>query len=264
MQVTTSRKLVLSLLYEAKGAREVDYSRGCVNPPVLELTGRPDVVTVGLGIEKLAPLFVDLQVPCRKCPVCLEHRRRLWTARGIDEVRASSRTWFGTLTIAPETRFRCGLIARSEAATRGKDYGLLSASEQFKAIERVTSREVTLWLKRVRKNSKAKFRYLLVSEAHKDGFPHYHVLVQEHGSEVSKRVLETAWRYGFSQFRLVDGEGPVGYVSKYLAKSALTRVRASQRYGQAAKRLLAERVIEATMTLLKARSCPHVPVKQDV
>ena len=256
MQVTTSRKLVLSLLYEAKGAREVDYSRGCVNPVLLELTGRPDQIRVCLKVEKDSPLFVDLKVPCRKCPVCLEHRRRLWTARGIHEVRASTRTWFGTLTIAPEMRFRCSLIARSEVAKRGADYGLLSASEQFKAIERVTSREVTKWLKRVRKNSGAKFRYLLVSEAHKDGFPHYHVLMHEHGSEVSKRVLETAWRYGFSQFRLVDGEGPVGYVSKYLAKSALTRVRASQRYGQAAKQLLAERVIEATLALLKAATSP--------
>lgn len=260
MQVTTARKTLLKLIFEAHGARELDFSRGCLNPALLELTGRPDEVMVRLKIEKSTPLMVDLKVPCRKCEICLEHRRKLWTARGIAESKASTRVWFGTLTVRPEERFKIMLRVRSEAATRGTDFGLLSNAEQYKAIERYTSREVTLWLKRVRKNSKARLRYLLVSEAHKDGFPHYHVLLHEQGSEVSKRVLETAWRYGFSQFRLVSGEGPVGYVCKYLAKSALTRVRASLRYGHDAERRLTERVIEATRLLLDSRRRPTTPL----
>jgi len=72
-----------------------------------------------------------------------------------------------------------------------------------------------------------------------------HVLVHEALGKVTKRELEASWRSGFSHWRLV----PVGdtraaaYVTKYLTKSALTRVRASQRYGRpdGIVRALAER-----------------------
>lgn len=178
---------------------------------------------------------VVVRVRCRKCPECLDQKRRQWTARGIQEVRQSPRTWFGTLTVAPEYRFWAK--ARAEATCeqrRSERWPALSPSEQTKALAAILMPEVTRWLKRVRKQSKARFRYLLVCEAHADGFPHFHLLLHELDQQVSKRLLEAQWKYGFSNWRLIPpGEvRQVGYVCKYLTKSAQTRIRASRNYGQ--------------------------------
>lgn len=178
---------------------------------------------------------VYLRVRCRKCPACLKHKRRLWTARGIAEVRTSMRTWFGTLTVSPERRFQAKLLADKRSTTRrGEALSELSSVERTRAIAAELNPEVTRWLKRVRKQSGAKLRYLLVCEPHKDGFPHFHLLLHERGQPVSKRLLESQWTYGFSNWRLVPaGEvAQVGYVCKYITKSAQTRIRASRHYGQ--------------------------------
>lgn len=190
---------------------------------------------------------VYVRVRCRKCPECLRHKRRLWTARGIQEVRQSSRTWFGTLTVAPEYRFWAKAKAEQKAATsRRESWSTLTPSERTKAIAAQLSPEVTRWLKRVRKASGAKLRYLLVVEAHDDGFPHMHLLLHETtDSRVSKRQLESQWRYGISHWRLIEAGnvGSVGYVCKYITKSAQTRIRASQKYGRPNGGLITERLV---------------------
>lgn len=178
---------------------------------------------------------ITVRVRCRKCPECLRHKRRLWTARGIDEVRTSMRTWFGTLTVSPERRFQAKLMADKREALRGNgSLSSLTSVERTRAIASVLNPEVTRWLKRVRKQSGANLRYLLVCEPHKDGFPHFHLLLHERGQPVTKRVLESQWTYGHSHWRLVPtGEvAQVGYVCKYITKSAQTRIRASRHYGQ--------------------------------
>ena len=111
----------------------------------------------------------------------------------------------------------------------------LPATARTKAIAAELAPEVTRWLKRVRKQSAAALRYLLVVEAHADGFPHFHLVLHETSlAQVSKRTLEGQWHYGFSSWRLIPhGEmRQVTYVCKYLTKSAQTRVRASRQYGQ--------------------------------
>lgn len=179
---------------------------------------------------------VYLRVRCRKCERCLAYKKRLWTARGIAEVRMSMRTWFGTLTVAPERRLWAQMVADKKCnLARREPLSKLTTVERTRAIAKELSPEVTRWLKRVRKASRSEgLRYLLVTEAHKDGFPHFHVLLHERGQPVGKRLLEEQWRYGFSQFRQIPtGEiDPVRYVCKYIAKSPLTRVRASRHYGQ--------------------------------
>ncbi|WP_324742999.1 hypothetical protein U8326_06245 [Tsuneonella sp. CC-YZS046] len=180
---------------------------------------------------------VYVRVRCRKCARCLAHKRRLWTARAMDEVRWSMRTWFGTLTVSPERRFQATMLADKRVSnTRCESLSSLSSVERTRAIARELQPEVTRWMKRVRKASRAQLRYLLVCEPHKDEFPHFHLLLHERGQPVAKRTLEEKWSYGFSNFRLVPaGEvAHVGYVCKYISKSAMTRVRASRRYGQPA------------------------------
>lgn len=95
------------------------------------------------------------------------------------------------------------------------------------------TKELTLWLKRVRKQSAASIRYLLVCEAHKSGLPHYHILVHQVGEvPVLKKHLED-WPHGFTQWKLVnDLTSTSGYVTKYLLKEARARLRASVRYGR--------------------------------
>lgn len=180
-----------------------------------------------------------VRIRCRKCEECLKHRRRLWTARAMAETKNALRTWFGTLTISPERRFQAMLKAERDAGTRrAESLDKLDSNERLRAITRQLSPEVTRWLKRVRQQSKAMLRYLLVVEPHQDGFPHFHMVLHEQSlTPCSKRILEDQWSYGFSQWRLVpQGEmRQVTYVCKYLTKSAQTRVRASRHYGQAAQ-----------------------------
>lgn len=194
---------------------------------------------------------ICMAVRCRRCPPCLRYRARLWAQKGMAEVRAGQRTWFGTLTVRPETRFMYRLTTDQRLLDAGRQSW--SDAEWFREHVKDLGREVTLFLKRLRKNSGAKIRYLLVAERHKDGYPHFHVLIHEiRGSEpVTKRCLEAAWQAGFSNWRLVSSDNPrvVYYVTKYLTKSALTRVRASFRYGRDAVHRLTELVFQATRRL---------------
>lgn len=211
----------------------------CERPYILKAVGLPSTLDYIEAYNNLDPLggkvFVDIETRCRRCDNCLKHRKRLWAARAIAETMASNRTWFGTLTVNPAERFRLSLIADQRSLARG--HGPLASSHrsnQFKHLVWAISPEITKWLKRVRAQSGAPLRYLLVSEAHKDGFPHFHLLIHEPSRPVTERMLRRQWRFGFSHWRLVDrmDKRAAAYVCKYLTKDALTRVRGSVRYGR--------------------------------
>lgn len=202
----------------------------CEQPYIVYGIGLPSQFEAPQG-----PLPVEIPGRCRKCSNCMTHRRNLWVARAVDEIDISSRTWFGTLTVNPEHRFRLECLAEQRLRMGNEYLRDLTPPEQYRYLADFLGKEATRWLKRLRK--KAALRYLLVFEAHKDGFPHIHLLLHEQGANLSKRDLEHHWSYGFSNWRLVDkgDTKPAWYVSKYLVKDARTRVRASQHYGQATK-----------------------------
>lgn len=225
---------------------ERDYTSRAVRNPC----ERP-VPVYGIGLPSITdrsstPLPVEMSVRCRQCAECLMHRRNLWTARAVDEVSFAPRTWFGTLTVAPTMRFQLECEAELRLHPGGETLRDLTPSERYRLIADYLGKEVTRYLKRLRKSG-ARFRYLLVFEAHKDGFPHCHLLLHEAGEPVRKKTLDLQWKYGFSRWKLVDREPSAAvYVCKYLAKDALTRVRASGRYGQGPERaILAERLENA-------------------
>lgn len=223
---------------------------GCTSPVELAAIGLPSQFEGGNALP------FTLTARCRKCEACLAHRRRLWTARAVDEIEAARRTWFGTLTVSPEQRFALTMRAEKARLRAGREtVSSLTAPEQFELLSSELGSEVTKWLKRVRDVAPGPLRYLLVMEAHKDGFPHAHILVHEVGEPIAKRMLQAKWRFGFSHFKLVgDDPGAATYVCKYLAKDALARVRASQHYGRAAKvRALTERLQSMRDTILRAR-----------
>jgi hypothetical protein len=226
------------------GSTRVGFAGDCTAPCELFVRGLPDEISVALRREKATALVASLDVRCRRCENCLRHRQQLWAARARDEVVLSGRTWFGTLTLSPESYMRSKFAAELYMARRGHKLEECGESDLFKATVQCIAPEITLWLKRIRKNSGAALRYIIVCEAHKTGVPHWHVLVHENEGKVGKRVLDHAWRLGYSQFRLVDtsDERTSFYVTKYLSKSALTRVRASADYGRAKLRLTAERI----------------------
>lgn len=203
----------------------------CLAPVEVHAIGLPGWLDASLGDDR--PVPVSIKVACRKCDGCLLHRSNLWAARATAEIGASRRTWFVTLTVAPQHRFRLGLLAEKQyLRPGGETLASLSPDEQFRYQCKVLSRELTLYLKRVRK--KSTLRFLAVFERHKDGFPHLHLLVHEQGQPVTKSAIQAQWRLGFSQCKLVDDRpGAAFYVAKYLAKEAATRIRASVRYGQA-------------------------------
>jgi len=219
---------------------------GCVNPPTVKLWSK-----VSSHMSKtVQPYSVEMTVRCRNCGWCLLMRRNMWAHRAIDEFNRSARTWFGTITLSPGEHFRALTRARQQTSgvvtrtPQGLSYGPgrrspvpwddLAPQAQFCALVREHGTELTKFLQRVRKNSGAPMRYLMVAEAHKSGLPHFHILVNEADfmRPVRKAVLKAAWKQGFTKWSLVTDPRAAAYVCKYLAKDALTRVRASARYGQ--------------------------------
>jgi hypothetical protein len=143
-----------------------------------------------------------------------------------------------TMTASPEQHYRMLCQAIADQQARAVEWSTLSALEAFKARNRVANDEITLWLKRMRKQTGARMRYLLVSEVHTGdgenaGLPHWHMLLHDCG-KLRRRIIQQQWPLGFSKAVLVDktDEKVPWYVCKYLTKSAMSRVRASLRYGE--------------------------------
>jgi len=199
-------------------------------------------------------------IRCRKCPKCLRYKQRLWTARAISEVRQAVRTWFGTLTVGPDRRlWAMAMASKLVSERRNETLGELSPIDRTRILASVLAPEVTRWLKRVRKESGVPLRYLLVVEPHKDGFPHFHLLLHELGQPVGKRLLEAKWKWGFTKFKLIErGQTKeAAYVCKYLTKHEQTRVRASRAYGELRVKCMTEQLENVTRTL--ERKTPPVP-----
>lgn len=180
--------------------------------------------------------FMELETRCRKCGPCLRFRAAQWRRRCEAELKRSVRTWFVTLTLSPQQHFEALCRASLRLAGEGESFDALSSERQFAERHREINPELTKWLKRVRKQSGAAFRYCLVAEAHKSGLPHYHLLISEldEARPLRAAVIREQWTLGFSQARLVaktDEAAHASYAAKYLSKSAAARVRASKGYG---------------------------------
>lgn len=209
----------------------------CQRPQLATITGRPYSHE-----PQDKALWLDLWVPCRKCDECLKARAREWTRRAVCETTRRVRTWFGTLTMDPNWHSHALMRARA----KNSNWRSMIKEQQFGALVREVSRELTLYLKRVRKSSGAPFRYLLVAEEHSEqlaGLPHFHILIHEMdaGRPVRKKYLREQWTLGFSRWKLADPFS-ARYVCKYLAKEASTRVRASKDYGREDDRSVVDRL----------------------
>lgn len=230
----------LTALYEGgqqAGARmKVDYSFTCSSPVFIELTGTVEAKrTRKHGVHRTVtkgntPLFLDLTARCRKCPECLAAKRWHWCARALAEFETSDRTWFVTLTIAPVHRSKFEAITERRLSRGGTRRNDITDARWFAERAKTIAIEITKMLKRIRKNTGIKMTYILVTEAHKDGSPHFHLLIHEKQGLATKVQIQGQWPYGFSKVVLAD-KSRAYYVTKYVTKNTLTRVRASLNYG---------------------------------
>lgn len=141
------------------------------------------------------------------------------------------------MTLAPEQQYRTLSATRHRLGAGGTDFDTLPPDEQFAERLKEIGREVTLWLKRVRKVSGAPLRYLLVAERHKSGDPHLHILLTETDAAkpVRYRTLAQQWKLGFTKFNLARDSKVALYICKYISKDLSARVRASLGYGKDVK-----------------------------
>lgn len=190
---------------------------------------------------------LELDVRCRRCEACLEHRKLYWRALARNEIASSARTWFGTLTLSPDWQVWAKERASLRLAKAGIDWNTLDREIQFAERVASISPEITKWLKRVRKQSSVKTRqqardrdgceatigkrcschrltdyvvplkYLMVVEEHlgggaHHGLPHFHFLLHEpdENRPIRHSVLSAKWTMGHTDFKLIPSPGEGG------------------------------------------------------
>lgn len=215
-----------------------DVSNDCLNPRHIELTGR-DERHPSHGLRK--PVFIDMTVQCRKCENCRARKAAHWRMRAVAELKAAevvnARTWFVTLTLKPSLQFEGLSRARMKAKSASVNWEDLHQDDRFLRLASMHGDRITRYLKRLRTGDKQSgphdIRYLLVAEAHKSGMPHFHMLMHEKSADnpVRKSSIQRFWKDGYSSAKLVRETGVASYVTKYITKSCLARVRASKDYG---------------------------------
>jgi hypothetical protein len=225
-----------------------DISGKCQSPWVIEHHGQGHYEAASAGALRVAGAvwepnrFLALRVPCRQCGACLKQRRIKWGDAAVSEFRTATRSWFGTLTIAPELRYRLKAAAAVRLMASGDRLEGLEPLKQFQELHREAGPLVTRFLYRLRSGARhgqgvrqqVRFRFLLTAEPHADWFPHFHILVHEISElmPIRERVLSAQWPHGHCKWRLVKDERAARYVAKYLGKFSMARVRASKEYGR--------------------------------
>lgn len=184
----------------------------CARPYTVRVASQVDPETMANQFEagKGTPFDVTLNVRCRKCQPCIQWRRIGWLQRVTSEMTASARSWFITLTVAPTAN-----LGHTDASF---------------------NRAVTLFLKRLRERigSAGALRYISVTEHHKSGMPHGHLIIHDLRGCIPYRAIRASWSWGFMRAKLIDESVPLRaarYVTKYIAKEG-GRIRASIRYGR--------------------------------
>lgn len=252
-----TRALASNGIRVSTGTIEWPIHGDCHNPWRTSVYGRPKVEgqrEVVVTRSSKIPLEVIITTRCRKCEPCKKARAAEWRYRVLAETRSAARTWFGTLTMDPQYQYKMLVEARKYARERSVPWGDLSYDEQFKRVADASLKEVTRYVKRIRKNSGVPLRVFTVTEKHKSGKPHFHMLVHETALyPVTHRILSSAWTVGFEKWRLVPFDSPkdATYLCKYLTKSNETRIRASFQYGRQQDGVETPLLVAHSMNLLR-------------
>jgi len=179
------------------------------------------------------------KIRCRRCENCMKARRHQWMVRAAREQVHAKATWFVTLTYGPLSRQKILETASELPRSHSQQTRLVLASGWY----------VSSYIKRLR-SADFGFRYLMVPEPHRDGFPHYHGLIHDQLGTLGRKMvlkkdkrtgerrpvfvcpeIEEVFGYGFVDSELVRDKGAIAYVTKYIAKGRFGRIRASRGYG---------------------------------
>ncbi|QHZ60182.1 replication initiation protein [Liberibacter phage pCLasGDXH1] len=232
----------------------LDFSRRCLFPVVSVLydTDRLELFNHYSYFHR----FMYLILPCRSCSSCYKNRGLFWLRRAYIEVKRSTRTWFVTLTMTPANHFAnhrsmvfnyidsfppherdlLNVDGRPTEIHLMRKKDIFGENVLFSLLCKGFGNKVSLFLKRLRKNTGKKFRYFFVFEKHKSGDPHVHMLIHQQCDNLLKKAeVQEEWsREGFSHVRLLKEDlFTARYVCKYLMKEGMKgiRVRASFQYG---------------------------------
>jgi len=239
-----ARKLPLAVhMYELKPAQRL-FVRGLrfmVSPTLVVDRRRPycDEPVAQVLLHRGGTGFRSVQVerwlPCRRCEKCLLFRALRWRDRILEEIAVAPRSWYQTLTFNPGQ-----LMMIELSATKLIPLDLPpdeAADARYRAIEQMAHMHVRRYLARLRRHG-PRFRYFLVFEKGEEtGRLHAHIVLHEVDRPLSSRLLEGEWP-AISYPRLVRDDVPgkgASYLTKYLTKSWLQRVRASRFYGEPLK-----------------------------
>lgn len=196
--------------------------------------------------RKRKRIIITLEVPCRKCDMCLSYKAKVWRSRMVSEYLASKRTWFVTLTFSPARLFSIKSKLRSRDGSEGAcAHGGLSLPlkepESWKEYEQATYGDVQRFLKRLRERvgRGVPLSVCSVTEKHPGdgpmhGEPHYHMLIHEldASAPVRHKMIKQSWPY-ISSAELLRSAAGAAYVAKYISEDMEARVRASSEYGDA-------------------------------
>lgn len=177
-------------------------------------------------------------LPCRKCSKCRYVHSTMWRDRIVDECHNHKRSWFVTLTMNPAEHQRSFMQEMRDRNSSGwLDTDFDQPGQEWSLRASGASKLLTKFLKRVRKplvgEEAIQLRYVAVTERHKTGLPHLHLIMHEVSGKLTYRRICDRWTHGFSDASLVRDNTKVGwYVAKYVTKDSLTRMRASQGYGK--------------------------------
>lgn len=227
-----ARALALGAKRETLTLVRWDIAGNCEKPYITSITGyaeRDVKFPRGQGPK----MELILETRCRQCDRCRRTRQNLWSHRLAAETALWPRTWMGTITCSPEAHFRFLTLARKRYSPNG-DFDALDGPHRFRILEREYWREMSLMLKRIREDIRpGLLRHCAVTELHKSGLPHYHVLIHECdvNNPIKYTSLDGQWPHGFTKWRLVKSINGATYIGKYLSKAAEARVRASRDYG---------------------------------
>jgi hypothetical protein len=215
-----------------------DVAGNCTDPIYREYTGAEQITRsrdFARTTRRGPQMTIEFDVRCRVCQNCLKARAAHWRYLCQNELAAAPRSWFVTLTFRPEEHYRVRCAVDLRLLQRGTSMSQASESERFRLLAAECGKEITRYIKRLRKAG-ARVRYCLVAEAHKSGLPHFHMLLHEVSEDhpVRHKLLADQWGAGFINAKLCNSEDRVAfYVTKYLTKSARARIRASEGYGTA-------------------------------
>lgn len=243
LEALASKALDHGALMRLPGVIEWNAADGCHKPIRKEFEGYvPRTIRAAFAAKhdsiNFNRLSVTMKLRCRQCPPCRDGMRAEWQDRADYEIATAPRTWFGTFTLNPSAHEHVANQAREYSRRRAiGSFEHLPVSKQLALRHKMIGHEFQKTLKRMRRTG-YQFRYLLVMETHESGLPHYHALFHEiHGaSPITWSCLSSQWHLGFTKFNLVDDDTPASaYVTKYILKSQIARIRASQNYGRPLK-----------------------------